>query len=135
MADMDARTFAEGLRQIADWYEAHPETALPYDNMGSGYLTVYHEPETKERVAEIARALGHAEKDFTSISDRFILKRSFNGVGLRFVFDRKAVCTARVVGTRTIAAQPAREAQPEREVDVIEWDCHAILSEPEATAR
>jgi hypothetical protein len=133
---MDATEFATGLRQIADWYEAHPETALPYDE-GGGALTVYTERDTKERAAEIARALGTAEKHMDAGSPYLRLVRSFNGVRLCFVFDRAAVCERRVVGQRTIPATPARDAQPEREEDIIEWNCHSILasSEPQATAR
>lgn len=127
---MDAKDFAEGLRQIADWYEAHPEVMLPYDNGGLGALMIYGEPDTKERAAEIVRALGTVTKRLDANSSYLRLTRYFNGVGLCFVFDRETVCERRVVGTKIIPAMPARPAEPEREEEIIEWDCHAILSEP-----
>ena len=74
----------------------------------------------------IARAFGTSEKQFNG--DLFSISRQFGALRLKFISDRKAVCTARVVGTRTI---PARPAEPEREVEVVEWDCEPILSHDE----
>ena len=125
---MDAKDFAEGLRQIADWYEANPDVACP-----AGQLDVYDEPENKARVADLLRRLGNPIKKEALGDDLFTFTRMFNGIALRFVFYRSTVCTSRVVGTRTIPAESAREATPERVVDVIEWDCGALLSESEAT--
>lgn len=116
---MNATDFAIGLRQIADWYEAHQEVKLPELK-----LSVYTETETPQRAAELVRMLGSVTKEMEP--SFFVLTRSFNGIALRFAFYRSTLCTRRVVGTRLIPAQPAR---PEREEEIVEWDCHAILQE------
>mgnify|MGYP001566893206 CR=1 FL=1 len=115
--------YADGLRRIADWYEEHPDVPLP-----EAQLTVYAVRDTRETVAQIARALGTARKEFAEHADLMFLVRDFGGVTLRFCFTRQTVCTRRVIGARFI---PARPGEPEREVEVIEWDCEPILSHEE----
>ena len=106
--------YADGLRQIADWYEAHPEAPLPRTNV-VGVYTV----DTRDELAAVARMLGSCEKRFTD--NLFHLSRDFGALTLDFVSSRRAVCTRRVVGTRTV---PAR---PEHEVEEIEWDCESSI--------
>ena len=113
-------TFTDGLRAVADWYDAHPDISLP-EGCLRGWLS------TLEEAAETARALGRCRKEF--IGDVFALERDFGGgVALRFLASRGTVCTRRVTGTRMIPAQPA---QPERPVDIVEWDCHSVLVQPD----
>ena len=112
-------TFAEGLRALADWYEQHPDVEHP------GELSVYGAADTRERAAEIARMFGRATKSFTGVGDELMeLRHDFGGgVALRFVFNRDAVCSRRVVGTRTV---PERVI-PAHTEEMVEWDCEPIL--------
>ena len=112
--------FAASLRQIADWYDAHP------DMEGATEISVNVTKEGRESAARVARALGRAEKNTSGFV--FVLSRNFGAVDLRFLYWRDQVCERRVVGTRTVAAQPA---MPEREEELIEWDCGSLLSHDE----
>ena len=115
---MTSQEFARSLRLVADWYDMHSDMPTLSE------LRIYHVEETREEAARIARALMPVDKQ--AESEMFTLSRTFGAVPLQFVFYRSTVCTPRVVGTRTIAAIPE---QPARDVDVIEWDCKALLDE------
>ena len=118
---MNGQEYAHGLRLIADWYEAHPDIPIPQSNIG-----VYGVEETREEAARIAEALRPCRKAWNG--DFFNLEREFEGLTLKFVFMRSAVCTQRVVGTRVIPATPASV------VEVVEWDCDlSLLRLEEAT--
>jgi hypothetical protein len=114
----EVATFAAGLRAMAAWYEDHPQAPVP----ASPAIRVTNMEETKEAAAGLARMLGTCDKMY---SDAFFrLTRDFGGVSLEFVFYRSSVCTRRVIGTKLIPAQPAT---PEREVELVEWDCPDTL--------
>ena len=114
--------FAAALRQIADWYDDHPE--MP----GATEINITTPRNTPEVAAGIVRALGSCSKDFSK--DVVAIARDFGGCTLRFVLWRSAVCERRVVGTREV---PER-VTPAHVEEIIEWDCHPILAaeEPEA---
>jgi len=114
--------FAAGLRAVAAWFETHPEIPAP-----SGLrIPVYGMDDTKESVAIQIRALGNAKKEYDN--DFFRLTREFGPIEVSIVSYRTAVCTARVVGRKTVAAVPA---VPEHDVDIVEWDCEPILDQSE----
>jgi len=122
---MNGTDYARGLRAIAEWYEAHPDMPVPYANE----INVYGVKETREEAARIALALASCRKEHDG--NLFKLVRDFDGLQLRFVFMRGAVCTRRVIGQRLVPAQP------ERVIEVVEWDCEPSLLagvEEEATA-
>lgn len=122
---MTAPEYARGLRAIADWYEAHPDMPIPHTDQ----IGVYGVQETKEEAARIASALRPCHK--VHEGEFFKLTRDFDGLTLKFVFMREAVCRRRVVGHRIIPAQE------ERVVEMVEWECEpSILGavEQEATA-
>lgn len=115
--------FTAGLRELADWYDAHPEIALPIAEMA-----VYSEPDTKERAAVVARTLGgFIQKEI--IGTYLRLKRTFGPVELRFVFERDAVCVARVVRVDEIPEEVIPEhVIPAHTREIVEWDCQPILA-------
>ena len=115
---MTAQEYANGLRAIATWYENHPEIPVPVPEI----QVLHMGEETKDMAVGIARALGHCDKDYGA--SIFYLIREFGGIKLKFAFWRSTICTRRVVGTRI---EPARPATPEREVEIIEWDCPESL--------
>lgn len=115
--------YTASLRQLATFYEAHPE--IPF---GSDTITNYA-VNSDEDARNLAKALGTFKKEYSE--DMFTMSKSFGGLAVRFVFYRKAICKAKVVGVKTIEAEfvPAVEAytRPARTVDIIEWDCGSLL--------
>jgi hypothetical protein len=115
--------YIAGLRQIADFYDAHPEVPTPSDNHTNYAVN------TDEDARNLAKALGTFKKEYSE--DMFTMSKTFGSVQARFVFYRKAICKAKVVGVKTIEAEfvPAVEAytRPARTVDIIEWDCGSLL--------
>lgn len=127
--------FAQGLRELADFYLAHPEVKLP---QYSSDFTIFanewlygSKEEAKEVVILAAKAFGRAEKVYSQ--ENFKLQKEFaGGVKLTVQTDRKVVCTPVVVGKKQIPGQVI-PAEPERyvpayEVDDVEWKCDSLLA-------
>ena len=114
--------YVAGLRALADWIEANPEQPL-----SETILSVWCQRDTKEAAAAVMRAFGSCEKEYGDSC--FYLKKAFGPITLRFVFLRAAVCTRRVVGTKHVPAQ----FYPEREEEIVKWDCHPILASEETS--
>lgn len=75
------------------------------------------------RIVKLARAAGfYVEKKYDDSTFDIHVKTT-TGALLMFYVDRAVMCERRVVGTKTI---PAVEAQPEREVEEVVWDCEKI---------
>lgn len=119
------RQYAQSLRAIADFYDAHPEVTAPADD------TLYNGTmDEKADAQNLVRALGHCEKEYDE--SLFKIIGTFGNIKVRFVFYRENVCTKRVVGTKIVPAHiiPAREEQevPEREEEIVEWDCAPLMA-------
>ena len=115
---MTAHEYADGLRQIADWYEAHPEIPVPH--LDSVDVYTVHDRDDLQRVA---RALGSCEKGSASAESLFVLKRRFGALWLQFYWNRAQVCTQRVIGVKEVAEQVI----PAHTYEIVEWDCDPIL--------
>jgi hypothetical protein len=108
--------FVRGLREMADFYEAHPTLKMPVYSSFNVFVT------TKEDLAACAR-LARWEKVYNE--NWFCLRRTFGNdqIQLDINVDRSTICRKVVIGTRI---EPAR---PERIVEVVEWFCDdAVLS-------
>ena len=129
MTTYNASEYAQGLRDLADWIEVHPEIELPNDS-----IYIYCK-DTKEEAAKVLAALAPCKKNYSN--EVFTITRLFGGITLQFIFLRSAVCTRRVVGKRLVPEQLIQgrptEVIPEHEADVVEWDCEPILKEGETT--
>jgi len=119
--------YANGLRLLADWFEAHQDVELLPTK-----LTIYPE-ETKENAARTLRALSPCAKEYRD--ELFSLTRKFGVITLDYCFYRKTVCVARVVGTKEVPEtvvperiEPAKVV-PAHTVDIVEWDCKPVLGE------
>jgi hypothetical protein len=112
--------YVAGLREIADFYDAHPEVPTPSDGHNNYAVN------TDEDARKLAKALGTFKKEYSE--DMFTMSKTFGSIQAKFVFYRKAICKAKVVGVKTIEAQfvPAYTV-PARTVDIIEWDCGSLL--------
>lgn len=120
---MTHQEYADGLRQLADWYERHPTIPLPQYST----LSVHG----AEDVAYIARALGKATKGLSgSQGELFTLHRVFGSITLKFFFWRKQVCTRRIVRIEEVPAQTFEAYTRE----IVEWDCESILGAPGGNA-
>lgn len=112
---MTNHEYADGLRQLAEWYDAHPDAEQPYRSDRVEYF-----PVTKDDLVALLREHGGQWKK-TTASDLLYLRRRFGPFTLEAVIDQRDVCTRRVVGTRIVPASP------ERLEEVVEWDCQPIL--------
>ena len=118
--------YIAGLREIADWWEQHPEVEPPVDQRVLVYV------QTKEDLADVARALGRAEK--YGDDNWFGVKRKFGPIYLDAYGERQTVCTRIVKGTRTVTHEvPDPDATlptitVTEEVEDVEWVCEPLLS-------
>jgi hypothetical protein len=105
-----------GLRDLADFLEAHPGVPFPAYNVLNANV------DTKDEIARIAR-LCSWEKDFNG--EFFSLRKRFGGELMLDVYtSRDQVCRRVVKGTKTLPAVP------ERTVEDVEWVCDdALLGE------
>ena len=121
--------YVAGLRDLADWLEAHPDL----DVYGGGVTAMPHDD--KETVKTWATAMKPCTKNYSD--SLFQLKRMFGPIELRASFWRTAVCE-KIVTTREVT-----EFVPDPSVDVpmvevtktvedVEWVCAPVLSELEA---
>lgn len=125
-----AATFTRSLRQLADWYEDHPDLPLPYELEQPLFVFLYDL--SNEEILRVLGKIGSFKKVFDEpdVGDFQALK-TIGSFTLKFHTSRDKVCTPRVVGKRTIP-ETRIPAEPEqiisaREEDVVEWDCHPVL--------
>ena len=129
MSPEEQQELVEDLRTLADFYERPEALALP-----AMYLSEYHNvsvwefseadgkysvsPEkSKAAMREVVLALGKCEKKYEDGSLSVVKKMGHN-IRLTYSVDRTTFCTKVVTGTRIIPAQP------EREVEEVEWVCN-----------
>lgn len=121
----ERKDFTDGLRAIADWYDAHPEIAIP----GLPEIT-NASVDTKDEAAAVIRALGSCEKEYGQTL--FTITKVFGSVKAKFYFYREAVCVKKVIGKKEIPEQilPAREETviPAHTEEITEWECLPILA-------
>lgn len=141
---IDARqAFIDGLHQIADFLAEHPEVPLPTmgSSIGGKYeptLSIFTQCESRDErdqktmLADIARAMGKAEK---STHHEFAIWRRFAGVILAAYAERNEVCDRVVTGTREVTREvrdpEALAAVPlvsvTETVEDVEWVCTPLL--------
>lgn len=119
--------FIEGLRELAAWYENHPNAPVP--NSYAMDMTVTNFTAKPEEI----RAIGKGVKDYDDVWFRYIV--TGERFKLQFLEYRSQVCTKKVVGTKLVPEQviEACEAQviPAHEEEVFEWECPGSLLNPE----
>ena len=116
---MTNKEYADSLRLLADFFETHPEVAIPYNASEFHYYGAH----TKQEVATVARALGRCEK---VVNDQFFeLHAQIGSIKFRAIASRENVCTRREVGRVMTPATPEVivPAQPAGERPVYEWHC------------
>ena len=137
--------FVKGLRNAADFFEAHPELGLPYEgycysSLQFGYFGAFGgiddgpEFQSPDGALFFAKHVGgRVDKDGTD--NDFTLTAKRDGFVVKGYFQRDAVCARVQVGTKNepehiIPAQPATEEKivPAREVPIYEWRCPSLLA-------
>ena len=116
--------FADGLRKLADWYEANPECPLPAIPLQNVQV------QTKEHAQYIVRRVPAATKHYSD--SMFSLTVMFGALPVEFVFWKSAVCQRIVKETIIIPAHTLPERLvPEEVKEVVEWKCVPILDDEE----
>jgi len=107
--------YVNGLRQLADFVEAHPELPVPFAGGHNVFVG------TKAELATFARLPG-VRWDKSVDPNYFYIRHTFDG-GHSYDINvqREQVCRKVVTGTRLVPAEPAHE------VDVFEWVCDEPL--------
>jgi hypothetical protein len=125
-----ARTrFTQGLRELADWYDLHPEVPLPH---GALQIITAGDEDPVAGLAVIARAMGRCDKKVGEAI--FTIRRKFSGVTLEAIAWRQQVCEATVVGERTVTRDVTKVVGSETVTEpVVEWRCLPLLSRETAS--
>jgi hypothetical protein len=122
--------FIEGLRAVAQFYEAHPEAW--YDGIHLTLNMYLWGRKTREILAQTVRAFGQCTKNYddTNIT---VSKRFSEQVTLSVFAARAKVCRRVILGTRIL---PARTVPASAEVylpatteEVVAWRCDPLLQE------
>lgn len=120
--------YSAGLRELADWYDAHPEAPAPYRVIPSVWF---------QATPEQMRAIGEGEKDYSQ-DNLFQFIVTGEHFKLEFYTSRARVCEKKVVGYREIPervlpATPETVIPASRE-EIVEWECKESLLAPEVSA-
>lgn len=115
----DPAVFVQQLREVADWYEQHPETPLPHEEEFDVRLYGVH---TREDAVNLIRLFGTCTKKWSE-SFLEVVKLFPSGANITGIFDRSRVCTRKVVGTRIVP----RHVTEEHLLEIVEWDCGPML--------
>ena len=131
---MNTSHYTDGLRELADWLDAHPEW-LP--GGGANFYSYVHgasaDEDMKAVMARVARDMGTATKRIDENS--FSLDKQFGPHTFTAFTNRAKVCERVVVGThieKTVEKVPVGEVvYEEREIEVeveeVEWVCPPSL--------
>ena len=119
---MSTSSYADDLRALAAWFDAHPEIRGPRE------LMVYAE-DTKDEVRRTAKAMGSFTKRFSAST--LTLEKRFGEITLEIMFWRSAVCTRKVVGTETVQEAITDPNAPkiivQRVREIEEWECEPLM--------
>lgn len=125
--DARQREWIEGLRELADFLEAHPAILNPVSTFMMNQF-VYGD-DAKTRIRMMVRGTGKWEK--TPKGDFFCLSRPFGPHTVDINTSREEVCEKVQVGTREVEVQDPEilKTVPMVTVNepVYEWECHNLL--------
>jgi hypothetical protein len=109
----DRRAWLAGIRELADFIEAHPD--LPCPSSGAHLIYCF----TKAQLVDIARVRGvRWQKDVREGSEYFSIKTTFTGGHAYEAYvDRVEVCRKVVTGTVVVPATP------EHVEETFKWEC------------
>ena len=122
--------YAAGLRVLADFYDAHPDTYQPYE---SHKLDFNMTCEGRVGVESVIRDFGGKWTKRDSDFGLMYFDSTFGPFALHLYIEKTEICERVQVGVKTIPAEPERfvPAKPERIEPQYEWHCGKILQEAE----
>lgn len=143
----EQRAWIEGLRELADFAEAHPEVVGAYPMPSSTFHGVLRSDpdDTRDELRTRARSMAPCEKQFPDHSpDTLHLVKRFGPHKITVYADREAVCERRVVDTEDVEvevysdeAQAVIDSLPKvtrtETREIVEWDCGSILAPTQET--
>src|SRR5919108_421800 len=94
---MTNEKFVRGLRELADFYEQHPQLKAP----DFYYFHLY--AHTADELREQVKLLGHCTKSYFG-TDITFRKNFTSGLFLDVVANRREVCKKKVVGIKHVEA-------------------------------
>ena len=123
--------YTQGLRQLADLLDNHPELPLPYSGSGADHTLHWIEYD-KASAARFAQLIpGTITK--APRGDAMDLEGRIAGLHVTFIASRAALCERIVTGTHKVIvdAQPAVEATEATTmvVEDVEWVCGSLLAD------
>jgi hypothetical protein len=122
------RQFIEGLRAVAQFYEAHPEAW--YDGIHLTLNMYIWSRKAREVLAQTVRALGQCTKKY---DDTYItVSRKFSDqITLSVFAPRFKVCSRVILGSRIIPARTVPAGSevylPETTEEIVAWRCDPLL--------
>lgn len=125
MSDDRRSEIVAGLRAVADFFETHLDSPLPYSSFP---IDIGCDGDEDKAAAE-ARSLGECEKQESGDS-LLVLAKKFGPVRLRVVYDKGAMASCRrvQVGTRKVSREVVVKTEAvEVEEPVYEWRCGSVL--------
>ena len=118
--------YADGLRQIASWWEQHPAIRLPHDAAIYHYFSAI----SKHEIAELMRALG-GEVNKKVDGTFFCVTKQFGTITFEASAYRGNICTKREVGVMYVPeVVTSAKVVPAHTIPQYEWDCpESLLAE------
>jgi hypothetical protein len=130
---MEHAAYVSGLRQLADFLEAHPDLGVPVETR----FNVFPSPPDDEIRAHAARTchiLGKVKKE--EYNDSIQLVGDVAGFTFLAWYNREQICERVEIGRKIVPATPRiektiiEEAVAEHEEVVYGWKCQPILGRP-----
>lgn len=143
--ESERAAYTRGLREIAEWLDAHPEVPLPnIDSTVTGKdrptLTIligwWNSKDQREDMATIGRAMGKFSKHARDGGERFYIYRVFGSVAVAVSADRDEVCERVVTGTHEVTEEvpdpeilaTVPKVTVTKVVEDVTWVCSPILA-------
>lgn len=111
---MNNQQYADSLRLVASWFEAHPEVAPPHDADTIGLYNVH----SREDMERVARNFGSCDKSYGD-DGYFRLRKKIGEITIEAVASRDQVCKKKIVGSRVVPEQVI----PAYVQEIVEWEC------------
>lgn len=121
---MNLKEVAEGLRALADLYEANPLMGKP------SVSTIYLHPHGREEVAATIKAFGSFKKrESCEPTDLIIAHQLTPAVEICAFIPREGICERKVVGSKFVEELVIPErVVPAHTEDIVEWECGPMLA-------
>lgn len=107
----NTQNFIASLRDLARFYETHPDLIAPIDTRLLVCLN------SKQQIADYARKIGGCEKKYGD--SYFSIIKRFGLIKLEFFVTRAQVCRSKITGVRTVP----EKVIPAHDEPIVEWEC------------